>query len=52
MSLNSRCMLLWWMCSIGCDYVSLINWLCATWCGSVPLDCCSVLLWIDTVLFY
>jgi hypothetical protein len=25
MSLDNRCMLLWWMCSTGCDYVSLIK---------------------------
>ena len=30
----------------------LIKYLCATWCGSVPLDCSFVLLWIDTVVFY
>jgi hypothetical protein len=52
MSLDNRCMLLWWMCSIDCDYMSLIKYLCSTWCGSVPLDCSCVLLWIDTVVFY
>ena len=52
MSLNSICMLLWWMCSNVCDYTSSIKYLCATWCGSVPLDCSCVLLWIDTVVFY
>ena len=52
MSLDSRCMLLWWMCSTDCDYMSLIKYMCATWCGSVPLDCSCVLLWIDTVVFY
>jgi hypothetical protein len=30
----------------------LIKYLCATWCGSVPLDCSYVLLWIDTIVFY
>jgi hypothetical protein len=30
MSLNSGCMLLWWICSIDCDYVSLIEYLCTT----------------------
>jgi hypothetical protein len=25
MYLNNSCMLLWWMCSIGCDYVSLVS---------------------------
>jgi hypothetical protein len=25
MSLDSSCMLLWWMCSIGSDYVSLVS---------------------------
>jgi hypothetical protein len=49
---DSRCILLWWMCSIDCDYMSLIKYLCATWCGNVPLDCSCVLLWIDTVVFY
>jgi hypothetical protein len=52
MSLDSRCMLLWWMCSNDCDYTSQIKYLCATWCGSVPPDCSCVLLWIDTVVFY
>jgi hypothetical protein len=51
MSLDSRCMLLWWMCSTDCDYMSLIKYMFAT-CGSVPLDCSCVLLWIDTVVFY
>jgi hypothetical protein len=50
MPLDSRCILLWWMCSIDCDYTSLIKYLCATWCGSVPLDCSCVLLWIDTIV--
>jgi hypothetical protein len=52
MSLNNRCMLPWWMCSTGYDYVSLIKYLCPTWCGSVPLDCSCVLLWIDIAVFY
>jgi hypothetical protein len=52
MSLDNRCILLWCMCSIDCDYVSLIKYLCVTWCGSVPLDCSCVLLWIDTIVFY
>jgi hypothetical protein len=25
MSLDNSCMLLWWMCSTGCDYVSLVS---------------------------
>jgi hypothetical protein len=25
MSLYSSCILLWWMCSIDCDYVSLVS---------------------------
>jgi hypothetical protein len=25
MSLDSRYMLLWWICSTGCDYVSLVS---------------------------
>jgi hypothetical protein len=40
------------MCSTICDYTLLIKYLCATWCGSVPLDCSYVLPWIDTVVFY
>jgi hypothetical protein len=40
------------MCSIVCDYTLLIKYLCVTWCGSVPLDCSYVLLWIDIVVFY
>jgi hypothetical protein len=40
------------MCSIVHDYTLLIKYLCVTWCGSVPLDCSYVLLWIDIVLFY
>jgi hypothetical protein len=40
------------MYSIVCDYTLLIKYLCATWCGSVPLDCSYVLLWIDTVMLY
>jgi hypothetical protein len=52
MSLDSKCILLWWMCSTVCDYTSLIKYLCATWCGSVPLDYSCVLLWIDIVVFY
>jgi hypothetical protein len=40
------------MCSIVRDYTLLIKYLCVTWCGSVPLDCSYVLLWIDTVVFY
>jgi hypothetical protein len=47
-----NCILLWWMCSTVYDYTSMIKSLCATWCGSVPLDCSCVLLWIDTVVFY
>jgi hypothetical protein len=34
------------------NYTLLIKYLCVTWCGSVPLDCSYVLLWIDIVLFY
>jgi hypothetical protein len=30
----------------------LIKYLCVTWCGSVPLDCSYVLLWIEIVVFY
>jgi hypothetical protein len=52
MSLKNRCILLWWMCSIGSDYVPLIKYLCDTWCGCVPLDNNCVLLSIDTVAFY
>jgi hypothetical protein len=52
MSLDSRCMLLWWMCSTNYDYMSLIKYLFSTWCGSVPLDCSCVVLWIHTVVFY
>ena len=33
-------------------FLCLIKYLCVTWCGSVPLDCSYVLLWIDTVVFY
>jgi hypothetical protein len=40
------------MCSTVRDYTLLINYLFATRCGSVPLDCSSVLLWIDTIVFY
>ena len=40
------------MCSTVCDYTLLIKYWCATWCGSVPMDCSYVLLWIDTVVFY
>jgi hypothetical protein len=40
------------MCSTVRDYTLLIKYLFATWCGSVPLDCSYVLLWIDTVVFY
>jgi hypothetical protein len=40
------------MCSIVRDYTLLIKYLFATWCGSVPLDCSYVLLWIDTVVLY
>ena len=49
---DNRCILLWWICSTIRDYMLLIKYLCVTWCGSVPLDCSSVLLWIDTVVFY
>jgi hypothetical protein len=34
------------------DYTLLIKYLCVTWCGSKPLDCSYILLWIDTVVFY
>jgi hypothetical protein len=40
------------MFSIVCDYTLLIKYLCSTWCGSVPLDCSYLLLWINTVVFY
>ena len=30
MSLDSRGMLLWWICSTGCDYVSQIDEVCTT----------------------
>jgi hypothetical protein len=40
------------MCSTTRDYTLLIKYLFSTWCGSVPLDCSYVLLWIDTVVFY
>jgi hypothetical protein len=40
------------MCSTVRDYMLLIKYLCVTWCGSVPLDCSYVLLWIDTYVFY
>ena len=49
---DNRCILLWWMCSTVRDYTLLIKYLFATWCGSVPLDCSYVLLWIDTIVFY
>ena len=49
---DSRCILLWWMCSTVRDYTLLIKYLCVTWCGSIPLDCSYVLLWIDIVVFY
>jgi hypothetical protein len=52
MSPDSRCILLWWMCSTDYEYMSLIKYLCATWCRSVPLDSSCVLLWIDTIVFY
>jgi hypothetical protein len=52
MYLENRCMLLWWMCSTGCDYVSLIKYPYDTWRGCVPLDSSFVLLWIDTIVFY
>ena len=52
MSPDSRIMLLWWICSTVCDYMSLIKYLYATWCGSKPLECSYVLPWINTVLFY
>jgi hypothetical protein len=35
----------WW-------WTDCVLYVCATWCGSVPLDCSCVLLWIDTVVFY
>jgi hypothetical protein len=50
MSPNNRCILLWWMCSTDCDYVSLIKYLCVTWCGSVPVDCSCILLLNGIVL--
>jgi hypothetical protein len=31
------------LCSTDCDYTSLIKYLCATWCGSVPLDCSTTM---------
>jgi hypothetical protein len=36
------------------DFLCYIDvwFLTTTWCGSVPLDCSYVLLWIDTVVFY
>jgi hypothetical protein len=40
------------MCSTVLDYTLLIKYLFDTWCGSVPMDCSYVLLWIDTVVFY
>ena len=40
------------MCCTVCDYTLLIKYLCVTLCGSVPLDCSYVLLWIDIVVFY
>ena len=49
---DSRWRLLWWICSTVHDYTLLIKYLYVTWCGSVPLDCSYVLLWIDTVVFY
>ena len=52
MSLDSRCILLWLMCSAVCDYMPLIKYLCATWCGNVPVDCSCVLLWINKVVLY
>jgi hypothetical protein len=52
MSPNSRCILLWWMCSTDYDYMSLIEYLSATCCGNVPLNCSCVLLWIDRVVLY
>jgi hypothetical protein len=30
MSPNNKGMLLWWICSTICDYVSRIEWLCTT----------------------
>ena len=49
---DSRWRLLWWICSTVHHYTLLIKYLCVTWCGSVPLDCSYILLWIDTVVFY
>jgi hypothetical protein len=46
MSLDSRYMLLCWMCS------TITDWLCATRSGCVPLDNSCVILWIDTIVFY
>jgi hypothetical protein len=40
------------MCSTFHDYTLFIKYLCVTWCGSVPLDCSYVQLWIDTVVIY
>jgi hypothetical protein len=51
MSLENICMLLWWMYSTGCNYASLIKYLCATWCGYVPLDSSYVLISIETIVF-
>jgi hypothetical protein len=52
MSPDSRCILLWWIYSTDCDYMLVIKYLCATLCGSVPMDSSCVLIWIDTVVFY
>ena len=49
---DNRWRLLWWICSTVRDYTLLIKYLCVTWCGSLPLDCSYVLLWIDTIVFY
>jgi hypothetical protein len=49
-SLDSSCVLLWWMCSTGSDYVSLdsscvlLRWLCTTSRNCVSLDSSCVLL--------
>ena len=49
---DSRWGLLWWICFIVHSHTLLIKYLCITWCGSKPLDCSYLLLWIDTSVFY
>jgi len=46
------CRMLWWICFTVRNHTLLIKYLCVTWCGSEPLDCSYVLLWIDTVVLY